>query len=195
MIHISIEGMDGVGKSTVCNMLAQKLNYKFVEKPLHYLFDEEEGNFTNYIKIRNKVNANPNRDFTALFYGLGSMYMYEKFKDQNIITDRHLVSNYAWSGNGQNDDVYDFLIKKLGKPALIVILYAPSTVIEKRLVSRCKTDSDLKKVGQSEQIYKKMIDFCMKKGLPHLVIDTSNLTPEEITEKIISKVWYELWKK
>ena len=195
MIHISIEGMDGVGKSTVCNMLAQKLNYKFVEKPLHYLFDEEEGDFENYIKIRNKVNANPNRDFTALFYGLGSMYMYEKFKDQNIITDRHFASNYAWSGNTKNDDVYDFLIKKIGKPLLTVILYAPPSVIKERLSSRCKTDSDLKKVGQSEQIYKKMIDFCNKKALPHLVIDTSNLSPEEITEKIISKVWYELWKK
>ena len=38
MIHISIEGMDGVGKSTTCKLLAEKLGYIFVEKPLHYLF-------------------------------------------------------------------------------------------------------------------------------------------------------------
>jgi thymidylate kinase len=121
--------------------------------------------------------------------------MYEEFKNQNIVTDRHFASNYAWSGNVKNDDVYDFLIKKIGKPLLTVILYAPPSVIKERLSSRCKTDSDLKKLDRVEEIYKKMIDFCMKKGLPHLVIDTSNLSPEEITEKIISKVWYELWKK
>ena len=40
MNHISIEGMDGVGKSTTCKLLAEKLGYIFVEKPLHYLLDD-----------------------------------------------------------------------------------------------------------------------------------------------------------
>ena len=39
MIHISIEGMDGVGKSTTCTLLADRLGYKLIEKPLHYLLD------------------------------------------------------------------------------------------------------------------------------------------------------------
>ena len=42
MNHISIEGMDGVGKSTTCKLLAEKLGYIFVEKPLHYLLDDKE---------------------------------------------------------------------------------------------------------------------------------------------------------
>ena len=33
MKHLSIEGMDGVGKSTTCKLLAEKLGYIFVEKP------------------------------------------------------------------------------------------------------------------------------------------------------------------
>ena len=37
MNHISIEGMDGAGKSTTCKILAERLGYEFVEKPLHYL--------------------------------------------------------------------------------------------------------------------------------------------------------------
>lgn len=61
MIHISIEGMDGVGKSTTCQLLANKLGYKFIEKPLHYLFDESDNSFDEYIRIRNQVNANPKR--------------------------------------------------------------------------------------------------------------------------------------
>ena len=39
MIHIAIEGMDGVGKTTVCKLLASKTGYTFITKPLHYLLD------------------------------------------------------------------------------------------------------------------------------------------------------------
>ncbi|UKI49617.1 MAG: (d)CMP kinase [Clostridium sp.] len=38
MKHISIEGMDGVGKSTLCKKLALRLGYKFVEKATSLYF-------------------------------------------------------------------------------------------------------------------------------------------------------------
>ena len=188
MNHISIEGMDGVGKSTTCELLAKRLGYKFVEKPLHYLFDESEENFDEYIRIRDQVNKNPNRVFTSWFYGLGSIYMYEKFKDENIVTDRHLASNYAWSGSDDNGEVYDLLIKKLGTPKLTVILYSPSETIVQRLISRDKNDSDIEKAKKSEFIYQRMIDFCKSKNMPYLVIDTSNMKPEEVVDRIIEEL-------
>lgn len=188
MNHISIEGMDGVGKSTTCELLAKRLGYKFVEKPLHYLFDESEDNFDEYIRIRDQVNKNPNRVFTSWFYGLGSIYMYEMFKDQNIVTDRHLASNYAWSGSDDNGEVYDLLIKKLGTPKLTVILYSPSETIVNRLISRNKNDSDIKKAQKSEFIYKRMIEFCETKKMSFVVIDTSNLKPEDVVDKIVEEL-------
>lgn len=188
MNHISIEGMDGVGKSTTCNLLAQKLGYKFVEKPLHYLFDNNEATFDEYIRIRDQVNANPNRVFTSWFYGLGSIYMYELFKNENIVTDRHFASNYAWSGSDDNNEVYDLLIQKLGTPKLTVILYSPSEIIVNRLISRNKEDSDIKKAKKSEMIYQRMIEFCKNKNLPYIVIDTSNLTPDEVVDTILKEL-------
>lgn len=188
MNHISIEGMDGVGKSTTCKLLSERIGYKFVEKPLHYLFDEAEDKFDEYIKIRDRVNANPNRVFTSWFYGLGSIYMYEMFKDENIVTDRHFASNYAWSGADNNGEVYDLLIQKLGKPKLTVILYSPSETIVNRLISRDVNDSDIVKTKKSESIYKRMIDFCKTKELPYLVIDTSNLKPKEVVDRIVEEL-------
>lgn len=188
MNHISIEGMDGVGKSTTCELLAKRLGYIFVEKPLHYLFDESEEDFGEYIRIRDQVNKNPNRVFTSWFYGLGSIYMYEKFKDENIVTDRHLASNYAWSGSNDNGEVYDLLIKKLGTPKLTVILYSPSETIVQRLISRNKNDSDIQKAKKSEFIYQRMIDFCKSKNMPFLVIDTSNMKPEEVVDRIVEEL-------
>lgn len=185
MNHISIEGMDGVGKTTICTLLAKKLNYEFVEKPLHFLFDEDKDSFDEYIKIRDKVNENKNRVFTSWFYGLGSIYLYDLYKDKNIITDRHLASNYAWSSDKENDDVYKLLIKKIGKPKLTVILYASKEAIEKRLKNRNIHDTDIEKVNKSEQIYLKMIEFCKKFNLKYVLIDSTSLLPEQVVDKII----------
>lgn len=188
MNHISIEGMDGVGKSTTCKLLAEKLSYEFIEKPLHYLFDKDENCFDEYLRIRDQVNSNPNRDFTSWFYGLGSLYMYDAFKNKNIVTDRHLASNYAWSGSDYNEDVYELLVKKLGKPKLTVIIYSPSEVIVQRLISRDKNDKDIARAKESEKIYKRMIEFCEKFQLPYIVIDTSKLTPDEVVSRILEEL-------
>ena len=180
--------MDGVGKSTTCKLLAEKLGYEFIEKPLHYLFDKDEAIFDEYLRIRDQVNANPNRNFTSWFYGLGSLFMYETFKDKSIVTDRHLASNYAWSGADYNEDVYDLLVKKLGAPKLTVILYSPSDVIVQRLISRDRNDKDIARARDSERIYERMIRFCDKYAYPYLVIDTSKLSPEEVVTRILEEL-------
>lgn len=188
MNHISIEGMDGVGKSTTCKILAERLGYEFVEKPLHYLLDDSDNEIKQYQKIAKRVNSNPNRTFTAWYYGLNNIYLYEKFKDKNIVTDRHIVSNYCWSGTKDNIDIYNLILKKIGKPKLTVILYATPDAILKRLKKRDINDSDIKKVDLSEKAYERMIYFCETKKLEYLVIDTSNKTPEETVDLIIKRI-------
>ena len=187
MAHIAIEGMDGVGKTTTCKLLAERLGYKFVEKNLRFLFDENDG-FDNYFKIRDKVNASPDRLFTSWFYGLGNIYLYTMFKDENIITDRHFLSNYAWSGTDENTEVYDLLVKKLGFPDLTVILYADETAIFNRLRSRDENDSDLDKVKKAKEKYEKMVFFCEKYKMPYMVVDTSNLNPDQTVELIMKRI-------
>lgn len=189
MNHISIEGMDGVGKSTVCHFLAERTGYTFVTKPLHYLTDSEDSKeWPNYFRARDIANSSENRDFSAWFYGLGLIYSYERFKNQNIITDRHIVSNYCWSGVPSNMDIFDLLIKKLGAPTLTVILYANEETVRNRLLKRDVGDSDLKRVGKTEKVYERMISFCELKHFPYIVIDTSKLNPEQIVDIILKKM-------
>ena len=191
MVHIAIEGMDGVGKTTACRMLSEKTGYTFVEKPLHYLLEEAEladdsFPFESYRKLAGTVNKNPDRNFTAWFYALGHLYLYEKFRAQNIITDRHIVSNYCWSGTENNADVYDLVLNKIGKPFLTVILYARPEVIESRLKKRNPNDKNLSLVEKSEEAYERMKSFCRQKDFPHVVIDTSEKNAEQVTEEILN---------
>ena len=187
MIHIAIEGMDGVGKTTTCKMLAKRLGYKYVDKNLRFLFDENDG-YDNYFRIRDKVNACPDRLFTSWFYGLGNVYLHTLFKDEKIVTDRYYLSNYAWSGTEDNVEVYDLLIKKLGFPDLTVILYADEKAIFARLRHRDEQDTDLNKVKLAKEKYEKMIFFCEKYNMPYMVIDTSELSPEEVVETIVKRI-------
>lgn len=178
--------MDGVGKSTTCKALADRLGYVFVEKPLHYLLDDSDNDFHQYQKIAKRVNENRSRDFTAWYYGLNNIYLYEKFKHQNIITDRHIVSNYCWSGTEYNDDIYNLILKKIGKPKLTVILYAKPETIEKRLLLRNQNDPDLMKVRLSEHVYERMIYFCEKKKLNYIIVKSDDKTTDQIVDEIVN---------
>ena len=187
MQHIAIEGMDGVGKTTASKLLAKRLGYKFIDKNLRELFDDGNS-YDNYIRIRDKVNASPDRLFTAWFYALGNIYLHTAHEKENIVTDRYFLSNYAWSGTENNDEVYDLLVKKLGFPDLTVILYADEHAILSRLRHRDELDSDIKKVTLAKEKYEKMIYFCEKYKMPYMVIDTSNLSPEEVVEDIMKRI-------
>lgn len=178
-MHIAIEGLDGVGKTTVCKILAEKLNFKFIEKPLHYLFDTET-EFENYNRIRDYVNDQEDRIFTSWFYGLGNIFLYHKFRNVNIITDRHLVSNYLWSGNEKNQLVYDCLVKLIGRPDYTFLLYARNDVISQRLKNRNTTDQDFKKIHLNTQSLNKMKNFLIEYEMDYSIIDTSDLSPDEI---------------
>ena len=187
MKHIAIEGMDGVGKTTTGKLLAQKLGYEFVDKNLRFLFDEGDS-YENYFRIRDKVNASPDRLFTSWFYGLGNIYLHTLFSDKNIVTDRYLLSNYAWSGTEDNIEVYDLLVKKLGFPDLTVILYADDTAIANRMLGRDIEASDIEKVKLAKEKYEKMICFCEHYKMPYMVIDSSVLSPDEVVELILKRI-------
>lgn len=214
-MHISIEGIDGVGKTTTSKIVAKKLGFHFIEKPLKYLFDTEDFSENNaqirdiinllinddednintkhYIRIRDMMNNQEDRFLSAWFYGLGNIFLKEMFKDKDIVTDRHLLSNYAWSGTENNKKIYDLIIDRIGLPNYTFILYAKKDSIIERLKNRAKqelneVDSDYCKIDLSDELYRKMKDFCSMYNINYHLIDTSYLTAEETADKIIKYI-------
>ncbi len=184
-MHLAIEGVDGVGKTTVCKILAEKLSFKFIEKPLHYLFDSEN-EFKNYIRIRDYVNLQDDKIFTSWFYGLGNIYLYHKFGTKNIITDRHLVSNYYWSGDENSQAVFDCLIDLIGKPDYTFLLYAKEDVIRKRIINRDVKDPDINKAPLVPEAYKKMENFLINNNMKYKLIDSTELNANEVVDIILN---------
>ena len=181
-MHIAIEGMDGVGKTTAGKKLADKLHFKFVEKPLHYLFDSE-GEFTNYIRIRNYINQQVDDDaLRAWFYGLGNVYLYHKFEGENIITDRHLLSNYFWCGGEKTEPIFQCLIGLIGKPDYTFLLWATEKAGLARLRKRDPNDHDIGKAALYKTSREKMEGFLIRYSMRYKAIDTTHLSVDDVVE-------------
>jgi len=184
-MHIAIEGMDGVGKTTVARKLADRIKFKIIEKPLHYLFDDEDS-LNNYLKFRDYINEQTNNDaLRAWFYGLGNIYLYHRFKNENIITDRHFVSNYYWCGTEKTENIFKCMIELIGKPDITFLLDATIEEGIKRIQKRDSNDPDIKKTVLYPKAKKKMESFLQRYSMDYTTIDTTNLNPNEVVEKII----------
>ena len=186
-MHIAIEGIDGVGKSTAAKNLAERLGFTLVEKPLHFLFDED-GNEDNYIRIRDEVNKSKNKKFTGWFYGLGNIFLYEHFKNENIITDRHILSNYCWSGDESTDYIFDSIYQTTGAPDFTFLIVASQEAVEKRLKKRNPSDPDLKKVAYIPTAYAKMRTVLERYNMPGRVIDTSEMGEKEVVDVMVAEL-------
>lgn len=188
MTHIAIEGMDGVGKTTAAKRLAEKLNFKFIEKPLHYIFDVDD-RFDNYIKIRDYINEQKDNDvLRAWFYGLGNIYIYHRFKKENIITDRHLVSNYFWCGGERSKSIFKCMIDLIGKPDFTFLLYTTSDEGARRIRQRDPADDDIWKTGLYSDAKKKMESFLVEYSMGYQAIDTTNLDEHEVVDAMMKHI-------
>jgi thymidylate kinase len=123
-----------------------------------------------------------------MFYGFGNLFLYHYFQGVDIITDRHLASNYYWCGNNETDGFFKSLINIIGKPDFTILLHASVEESEKRIKKRSRFDPDLAKVGLHEEAKKKIKEFLDDYKMPHTVIDTTTLSPEEVLNKIMKSL-------
>lgn len=188
MKHIAVEGMDGFGKATVCSLLAQRLGYEYAEKSLRFLLDGGEG-CENYHRIVDTVNKVNNKLVRAWFHALSNIYVRTLY-DGGIVTDRYILTNYAFNGTDAIEDVFDLLIKKLGMPDLTVILYATENFMYKHIAANAAGESDESikdKVKWWQYKYEKMIYLCEKHGARYMVINMDGISPDEAVEKIVRR--------
>lgn len=182
---IAIEGMDGVGKTTIAKMLAEDYSFKYIEKPLSYIFDTKilSGNINLREISKNIYNFN-DEILKAWFFGLGNLYTILKYEGEDLMIDRHFVSNYFWNGNERSNRVFQVMIDLIGKPDLTVILYASPKTRMKRIYARNKNDYDL--TDQEKQVdgYDKMIAFVNDFQIPYVIVNTENKSMDEVYQEV-----------
>lgn len=186
-MYIAIEGMDGVGKTTIAKLLSQKFNMEYIEKPMKKFMNCDE---QYYNDLCNFMFGLENQDITLCFYMLGNIVT--KYLGENIIVDRNILSSYFWDCNEKNKNIFDYFLPKAALPNLTIILYADVSTRIERIKNRNINDGDLENEITLKDGYEKMVNYAEELNIPYILIDTNNMdldevlnTCSDIIEKII----------
>lgn len=181
---ICIEGMDGVGKTTITKYLSQKYNIPLEEKAVKNLLGltVEQNN-----KIKEKLYTLYSSKMQAWYYLMGYMSVIEDSKNKNLIVDRGFLSTYYFSYDEQNKLIFDVMAQTEGFPDLTIVLYATIEERISRIKNRNGNDKDLQKTRLYKDNYQKYFEAIKKYNIPSIIINTEFLSMEE-TQDIISKI-------
>ena len=190
---VTIDGLDGAGKSTLAARLAKELNFEYVDKPIYELFGVkgDDNHLYNQIYemqdlIYNKTNSNVLKSW---FTGLSLLHIKECMSERNIIIDRGLLSAYAFNGDESSLLVFETLLK-LGvwfDESILVTVSNEERI--KRLKNRDPNDADLSLNKILDLRYDSIQNFLkMHPELPILIIDTDHKTKEEVFEIALEEI-------
>lgn len=186
---IAVEGMDGVGKTVISKHICEQFGFNYIEKPLHYFYnDGVDKEYEDLMKVANRMYDINDSIVKSWYFSLGDIYVARMFADQDVVIDRHLVSNYYWNGDYESELIFKTLIETSGTPDLTILLYATPKTRMERLKKRNEDDPDLSDPDKMDDGYNKMIYFVEKFNLPCIVIDTDNKSLDEVKQIVDSEI-------
>ena len=189
-MKVAIQGMDGVGKTTLAKFLCEKYDYKYMTRPIKHLFNLEQGTKEyDYIdQEENKIYNCDNNILKAWLSGLGNMYAL--MQDGNYVLDRTYLSNYFWAGDEKTEKIFETMINLVGLPDITIILYASPATRMQRKTKRDNNDRDLTDIDANKYGYDKMSYFVRRFNVPYVAINTEGKSAKEVfveTEKLLKE--------
>ena len=190
---ITIDGLDGSGKSSLAKNLAQRLNFNYIDKPIYQLFGvfgDDNILYNPIYQMQDAVYNKTNSDkLKVWFTGMSLLYIKEVLNKQNIIIDRGLLSCYAFNGNSSSEQVFDLLIKFGVWFDMSIFLYVSPEVRKQRLIKRNPNDPDLSLDKIMNLKYDTINSFLKSHNeLPIITINTDNLTENEVMNLAFSEL-------
>ena len=183
-MKIAIEGMDGVGKTTLAKKIAAKYEMQYLEKPLTELFKiSGRSGETVLSDISSNIYSLDDEIIKAWFFGMGNLYSFINYKDTDLVLDRHFASNYFWNGTARTDSVFKTMIELIGVPDITILLYASVETRMKRLYKRDPNDCDLFDSEKRVLGYDKMIEFLDRFTIPYVIVNTDDKNIDQVCDE------------
>lgn len=186
---ISVEGLDGVGKSTLTSILSSELKMPIISKPIKSLLELTPDQSKN---ITNKIYESYSKNLQAMYYLLGYLSALEDGKNGSYILDRGFISTYYFSCNEENIELFDFFALNYGFPELTILLYASIEERIKRITNRSSLDKDLMKTRIYKDDYTKHFEAIRRYNIPYITINTEKMNELEVVNIVLNAI--RLWK-
>ena len=186
---ISVEGLDGVGKSSLVDSISKELQMPIIAKPIKSILELSPFQAN---KIKGKIYSEYSSNVQAMYYLLGYLSALEDGKKYDYIFDRGFLSTYYFSYCNENSHLFDFFAHEYGFPDLTILLYASIEKRIQRIEMRDNQDKDLQKNRIYVDNYEKMFEAISKYNIPYIAINTEKLTQKETCDLILKIL--NLWK-
>ena len=176
-MKIAVEGMDGVGKTSVSKKLAAQLNYKYYEQKLVDQLGMDKDLYSKIVKYIRKSN---NKQLSAIFYTFRCMLDNEDNIDS--VVERSITSLVYFERDNIEKDLLEMIIQLGVIPDLTFLLYAPLETRIERIKQRNPFDQDLKSKEAMSDGYDVMLNFVHEYDIPYVGIDTTNISENMVVE-------------
>lgn len=173
-VFISLDGVDGVGKTTVAKLLAADESFQYHKSPA--------GPFA---QLRKEVDAHATPLERYCFYRMATQFdsaqISQLLKTNSVVCDRYIASTAAY--HIAMDARIRVIHNDTGllKPHFAFLLSARSEIRDKRILERAKVLSDVKLEGYST-LLDRVAEIFMSFGL--IYIDTSDMPAKEVATAI-----------
>lgn len=173
-LFVTLDGVDGVGKTTVAKLLAADGSFQYYKSP--------SGPFA---QLRNEVDAHATPLERYCFYHLATQFdsiqISRLLQVDSIVCDRYIASTAAY--HIAMDARIRVIHNDAGllKPHFAFLLGARSEIRDQRILERKKMLSDVRLEGNSI-LLDRIAEIFASLGLIH--IDTSDMTAEEVAKTI-----------
>lgn len=195
---IAIDGPNGVGKSTIIELLKQRLN----KYGLDCVFTKEPTNSPLGNFIRSNQNSYRGQTLAALvaanrYEHIESLIQPSLNNGKSVFTDRYFASSLVYQV--QDGLTYNF-IQNLNSgillPSLYFILTASHETIEKRLASRSQLTrfETITSSRQEAELFSVAGDILREKGVNVCFLENEYSSSEETANQMVAHLMNHLYK-
>ncbi len=172
-LFIAIDGVDGVGKTTISKLLAQELNGFYYRSPSNPFLDIRQ-------KVENPMNPIGRYCFYRLAIQNDSRIIKNILKSKLVVCDRYIASTFAYHFVMDNDIKIIHDDRGILKPNFSLLLTANSETRNNRIIKRNESKNWIE---DNSSLLDSIQNVFLSLGLTEF--KTDNLTPDKIVKKII----------
>ena len=190
---ISIDGADGVGKTTLAKQLSKHINFDYIKDPLDEIvriLGNKEKNIEATKKAKTHVFHTGKTDAQiANFLCRSLLSLKKKTTDRNLVIDRDMMSAAVYNLNDETEPLFDYFLKENIAGDICIFLYATQTCRIQRLIERAKRIGDEHNDLNNDRVLSldstRTIEYIKSRNINSIIVDTTNKNAQQVFEEVV----------